>query len=222
MKQLIPLIGKEFLLDWKNKISSAGVLLFVFSVCMVIYMSLLQQGALDKFEVKYWNIFYWITILFTSSNAITRSFSQENSNRFLYYYQLVNPQWLIVAKQLYHFLELLILALVAFVLFSMFFKSPVQNLGVFMICILSGTAGFTLLFTMIAAIASKAVNNGLLMTILGFPIVIPLIIFIMRLCRESFSDQLSDNFVQNLAVVLLLNLVIFLMSFVLFPYLWRD
>jgi heme exporter protein B len=58
--------------------------------------------------------------------------------------------------------------------------------------------------------------------ILGFPVIMPLLITMVRFTRSAMDGlSLSDNGL-NLLVLLVLNIAFLVLSLVLFPYLWRD
>ena len=75
---------------------------------------------------------------------------------------------------------------------------------------------------MMSAIAAKAQNNFTIMAILAFPIIMPLLIVIIRLSMSVINGM---DFYYNLkffAVLFLLDIIIIILAYLLFPYLWKD
>ncbi len=215
------LIKKEALMELRNKYALAGLLLYVFSTIFVLYLALSNQGAAKNIEVKYWNVLFWIVILFASINTITKSFVHENSNRYLYYYSLISPVLIITSKLIYNVLLMLVISILSVTLFAVVLGTPIKNFPLFFVVMLLGSIAFSFLFTLLSSIASKA-GNASLTAILGLPLMVILIMYLMRLSRECFFLEHSENLWINLSILCLFNFVLFVLSLILFPYLWRD
>jgi heme exporter protein B len=75
---------------------------------------------------------------------------------------------------------------------------------------------------MVAGIVSKANNNAALLAILGFPLLFPLLSIIIQ-CSMNAINGFDWIVNQQLFIVLIsLNLITVLLSYLLFPYLWRE
>jgi heme exporter protein B len=86
LQQVKTLILKDIILEWRSKYAINGILLYVVSTVFVCYQ------AFKSVDTATWNALFWIIMLFASINAINKSFVQENPNRQLYYYSLVDPE----------------------------------------------------------------------------------------------------------------------------------
>jgi heme exporter protein B len=76
--------------------------------------------------------------------------------------------------------------------------------------------------TFVAGIAFKSEGGVGLVAILGFPIIMPLLITIVRHSTAALEGASTTANGLNLMVLLVLNVVSFVLSYVLFPYLWRE
>jgi heme exporter protein B len=85
----------------------------------------------------------------------------------------------------------------------------------------AGGLSLSLVFTFLAAIAAKAQQNAAIMAILGFPIIIPELIILMKLSGAAFSSQSSIPLLPLLLLAAMDGLVV-LLSVILFPFLWKD
>ncbi|MGB1247620.1 MAG: heme exporter protein CcmB [Chitinophagales bacterium] len=222
LQQAYHLFRKELLTEFRLKYAIGGILLYVASSVFVIYFSVLYQNAIEHITPVLWSVFFWLVVLFAVVNAATRSFSQESNGRQLYYYTLASPQAFILSKLLYNFIVSLVLSVLSLLIFSTMLGNPVERNMLFFIAVLLGSTSYSFLFTLISAIAAKAGNSSTLSVVLGFPIVIPLLIFIVKLSREAFWTDLSSNFENNLFILLGFNVILVILSLILFPYLWRD
>ncbi len=214
---------KDLLIEFRNKYVLGGVLLYVFSSVMVIFFALQYNDSLRDIEAPIWSILFWLIILFSSVNAVANSFFREPQGRFYYYYWTITPQALILAKLIYNFIFTLLLSSLTFLIFTAMISSPIVNYEVFFLTVLLGGTGYSFLFTTMSAIASRAGNNATLLAVLGFPLVIPLIIFLTRLSTACMgSDGFTDEVSKNLLLLLALNIMQPVLALVLFPYIWRD
>ena len=90
------LLRKEFVIEFRQRYAISGIFLYVFSMVFVVYT------ASIKVQPQVWNILFWLIVLFASINAVVKSFVQESGARQLYYYQLVHPVILVLAKIVYN------------------------------------------------------------------------------------------------------------------------
>jgi heme exporter protein B len=75
---------------------------------------------------------------------------------------------------------------------------------------------------MISAIASKAGNNGTLMAILSFPVIIPLLMLVIKLSKNAMDGLDRSVSLKEIGVLFAINAIVIVISLLLFPYLWRD
>jgi heme exporter protein B len=218
------LFKKEIVLEWRSKYAFNGVLLYVVSTVFVCYISFhLTPGFTGSqgYSVV-WNVLFWIIILFASVNAIAKSFIQENKGRLLYYYSIASPQAIILSKTIYNILLMSLLSLLALVVYLLFFPNTIGDPFFYFLAVLLGSVSFSTVFTMISAIASKAGNNGTLMAILSFPVIIPVILLLIRISKSAMDGIDRSLNYGNVGVLCAINVIVVATSLLLFPYLWRD
>jgi len=218
------LLKKEILLEWRSKYAFNGVLLYVVSTVFVCYISFhLSPGFSGSAGYPIvWNILFWIIILFASVNAIAKSFIQENKGRLLYYYTIASPQAIILSKTIYNILLMSLLSVLALVVYLLFFPNDIGDPLFYFLAVLLGSISFSTVFTMISAIASKAGNNGTLMAILSFPVIIPVILLLIRISKSAMDGVERSLLYGNIGILFAINIIVIATSLLLFPYLWRD
>jgi heme exporter protein B len=140
----------------------------------------------------------------------------------LYYYSLANPRAVIIAKAIYNTLLLLVLTLLTYGFFSFVAGNPIRDQGLFLLAIFLGSTGFALTFTFISGIAAKADNRATLMAILGFPLVIPILLTLLKLGMQAIGLVPDDSLNSDIATLVGIDLVLIAFSLLLFPFLWRD
>lgn len=203
------------MLEIRQQYSFYGVLLYIGATIFVLYM------AIETPESNVWNGLFWVIQLFISINAVAKSFLQENRGRMLYFYSIAGPRDFVLAKLLFNSLLMLFMSLLSLLLFSLFFGNPMQKAGAFIGLVLLGGWSLSLVFTFLAAIAAKAQQNAAIMAIMGFPIIIPQLLLLMRLSNAAF-DQTTTIPVMTVLLLVALDLMVILLAVILFPFLWKD
>jgi heme exporter protein B len=217
MKEVRNLIAKELKLEWKQKYAFNGLLLYVVSTIFVCFLSFKQI-----IDPPTWNALFWIIMLFAAVNAIAKSFLTESVGKQLYFYSIASAQAVIISKIIYNLGLMMVLSIINLIFYSLFIGNMVQDMPMFIVGLLLGSAGFASVMTMISAIASKAGSNSTLMAILSFPILIPLLITIIRFSKNAMDGlDWSVNY-KFLIILIALNVLTVALSYLLFPYLWRE
>lgn len=215
-KEIYLLIRKEMLLEWRQKYALSGILLYVLSTVFIVFIASVDP----KREV--WNSLFWIIVLFASVNAVTKSFVQENGNRQLYYYSLVNPIAILLSKVIYNTLLLLLLSFLSWAAFTFVSGGQVKDTWQFLAALFLGSAGFSVTFTFISAIASKAKNSATLMAVLGFPLIIPVLLLLLKISANALRLMNDTNVGGDMWLLVGIDLALLGVGIFLFPFLWRD
>lgn len=216
-RQYRRLVIHEFTLEMKNKQAITSLLVYSLASIYISYLSYSQQ--LDPVS---WNALFWIIMLFAATNAIARSFLQESRGIQLFNYLLMNPANVILAKTSYNILLLTILGLVNLLAFSLFFDLPIHDKMQFLIGLIMGSFGLSSILTLVSGIVSRAQSNAALVAILGFPLLFPLIITIIKFTQNAIEGQDWSYNQPYFLLLIALNSMIVLLSYLLFPYLWRE
>lgn len=181
----------------------------------VLYM------AIESPDNETWNGLFWIIQLFISINAVAKSFLQESRNRMVYYQTIASPQDFILAKLLFNTVLMLVMSVLSFVLFALFMNFPVQRMGLFVGTVFLGGWSLSLVFSFLAAIASRAQQNAAIMAILGFPIIIPQLLILIRISSTVFSYRVAVA-PANILILFFSDMLVILLAIILFPFLWKD
>lgn len=217
LAQIKALLYKELTLEWRNRYALNGLLLYVVSTVFVCYLSFRQITS-----VPVWNALFWIIMLFASINAVGRSFIQEHKGRLLYFYSTCSPQAFVLAKMVYNAIIMWVIGLLGYIIYFLFIGDLVQDHLMFALALWLGSTGFALILTLMSAIASKTDNNLSLMAILSFPVQLPFLITLIKFSKNAV-DGLDPSISYPLITVLAMIIVIVVaLSYLLFPYLWRD
>jgi len=211
------LLKKDILLELRQKHTFYGILLYIASTIFVLQLSV------SDLESNVWVGLFWVIQLFVCVNAVAKSFLQESKGRMLYYYSIASPAEFIIAKMIYNIVIMLFMSLLSLVLFFIFLNNPVSNTSQFVGIVLLGGGSISLVFSLMSAIAAKAQQNAALVAILGFPVILPQLMLLMRISKTAFNEVFREGVVLQLTGLIIgLDGLIIAMAIVLFPYLWKE
>jgi heme exporter protein B len=140
----------------------------------------------------------------------------------LYFHGLISPQKLIIAKSVFSTILNLVISFVALLFYSLVMGNPVQNMGYYCVVLVLASIGFAFTFTMVSAISQKSGNGNLLMPILSFPVIIPFLLILIKASKKAMDGLDASLIYTDLLLLLSLNALIGMLSFVLFPFLWKE
>jgi heme exporter protein B len=172
-------------------------------------------------EEEVWNGLFWMIQLFICINAVAKSFLQESRGRMLYFYSIAGAKDFILAKLLFNSVLMVVMSVVSLVLFLLL-GNPLTYFLKFLLLACLGGWSLSLVFTFLAAIAARAQHNAAMMAILGFPLIIPQLLLLMRISNTAFSNVYQAGLWQMVAVLIGLDLLVIMLSIILFPFLWKD
>ena len=214
------LVKKEMQIEWRQRYAIHGLLLYLASTIFVCYLSFkAKQHVINPIT---WNTLFWIIILFIAINAIGKSFTQESSQRNLFYFTLVSPEAVIYSKIIYNSLVMIGVSLIGILFYSWVMGNPVGNMPLYILSILLGSIGLASTLSLMAGIAAQAENSATLMAVLSFPIIIPLLLLLLKLSKSAMDGiSIQENW-DEIAILGALNTIVVVLSGILFPYIWRH
>ena len=204
------------MLEIRQQYTFYGILLYVASTIFVLYLAMGQP------EAEVWNGLFWMIQLFICVNAVAKSFLQESRGRMLYFYSIAGARDFILAKLLFNILLMMVMSLVSWLLFRLLMGNVLENTGKFIAIACFGGLGLSLVFTFLSAIAARAQQNAAIIAILGFPLIIPQLLLLMKLSNVAFSDVIQGSLLQIVLFLAVFDVLIVLLAIILFPFLWKD
>jgi heme exporter protein B len=186
-KHIVALFKKDLLLEIRQQYTFYGILLYVASTIFVLYLAMGQP------EDKVWNGLFWMIQLFICVNAVAKSFLQESRGRMLYFYSIAGARDFIISKLLFNAALMVLMSITSLVLFRLLLGDVLVNPLLFTGIVCLGGCSLSLVFTFLAAIAARAQQNAALMAILGFPLIIPQVLILMRISNIALFSRGSGN-----------------------------
>jgi heme exporter protein B len=216
LQQTMRLLWRDWILEWRTRYALSGIVLYVLATIVLVY------SALIDIQPKIWNAIFWVIILFAAISAIVKSFVQESQSRQLYYYNLVHPLALLLAKIIYNTTLLFVLSLLSWAALSLLTGNPVKETGLFVLAVFLGSMGLSIAFTFVSAISAKAQNSATLMAILGFPVIIPILLTLVKIGANALRLIRDTSISSDILILVAINLVLLSVAILLYPFLWRD
>ncbi|MCO6497100.1 MAG: heme exporter protein CcmB [Chitinophagaceae bacterium] len=217
MKEVITLLKKDLLLEWRQQYTFWGILLYVASSVFVLYL------AMGAPQADVFNGVFWMIQLFICINAVAKSFLQESKGRMLYYYLTGSPLHFVISKIIYNSIIAILMVMISLILFFLLMKNPTADLWLFVWIAFFGAFSISLVFTLMSAIAAKAQQNAAIMAILGFPLIIPQLLLLMRISKAAFGEVFREGALLQMTGLLIgLDVLVIVLSVILFPFLWKE
>ncbi|HTE28300.1 heme exporter protein CcmB [Flavitalea sp.] len=213
---ILALVKKDLLLEIRQQYTFYGIVLYVASTVFVLYL------AMDQPEEKIWNGLFWMIQLFICVNAVAKSFLQESRGRMLYFYTIAGARDFMLSKLVFNVVLMIIMSLISLVLFQILLGNPLQHPLRFAGIVCLGGCSLSMVFTFLAAIAARAQQNAALMAIMGFPLIIPQLMLLMKISTTSFADVLQGGEISLMLLLGGLDLLVLALAIILFPFLWKD
>lgn len=210
------LLKKDILLEFRQQYTFFGVLLYIASTTFVIYLTMGQP------EDEVWNGLFWVILLFICINAVARSFIQEGKGRMLYFYTIASPVHFIFSKLIYNGILMILMSGLSLLLFTVLLGNPLQHGLLFFGISCLGGISLSLVFSFLAAIAAKAQQPSAIMAILGFPLIIPQLMLLMKIANIAFSDIVQNGLPELTGMLVGFDVMIIALAYILFPHLWKD
>lgn len=214
---LLTLIKKEFLLEFRQKSTLAGI--FVYIVATVFISALCFKKIIHPIV---WNALFWVIFMFIAVNVSGKSFMYDTKGKALFNYLYYHPREFILSKIIYNMLLMVVLSLLTFFFYSWFVGSMVKDMEMFLLTLLFSSSAFSGVLSLMSAIASKANNNISLMAILSFPVLMPLLLVSVKLSKHAIDGLAWSVSYKYLLILIMLNLVVVALATLLFNYLWKE
>tara|TARA_B110000014_G_scaffold59249_1_gene40039 strand:- start:736 stop:1398 length:663 start_codon:yes stop_codon:yes gene_type:complete len=219
MKKIFIIIKKDLKIDISQGHMFFSVALYLISSIFVVYLSF---GSLGIKDLNTWVSLFWVIILFGAITSISKSFLYESKNRNYYYYFLFTPTELILSKLIYNFIFLSLLCFVAFGFYSLLVGNFIQSISFFILFLFIGAFSISNCLTLISAISNQVRNNSAIMSVLSFPVILPILLILINVSKISASE-FSWNLVEDdIYLLFLLNIIVLVLSKILFGFLWRS
>jgi len=213
---IIHLFTQQLKLEWKSPFIIGGNLLYVIGAVFITYK------IFNEISPPVWVCVFWLIFLFTALNATIHSFSREQSESILFYYSFTNPVVLYLARVLFNFFFLMLSAGFLYFFMGLFLQNPIIEYDLFLIALLLTGLGLSIQFTFVSAIAVHTRQSNTMTSILGLPLIIPILMTAVKLSLISTEVIVDDGSDIDIMILSAIDMIMFGIAVILFPSLWRS
>ena len=214
------LIRHALRIEFRNKHGIAGLVVFSLAAVYTCYQATGTRASMES-----WNALAWVVLLFAAFNAVSRPWADDSENMRSFLLHTVSPQSWILARVIYYGLLLSGLGLVVFLGFALFlgvdhFRG--WNVLHFWVGIEATALALASLLSLLQALASRAGGGFGLVSVLGLPLMIPVILVSTRYGMDLMKGIVFWDTAHHLLFLASLTGGFVALGYILFPYLWRD
>ncbi len=220
MKAAFALLKKDLASEVRTRYAINSLGMFIVVVVSVILFSIGDEKITDYLTGG----LFWVVVFFTSMSGLSRAFvSEEERGTTLTLQLIARPESIYSGKFFFNVALIFSMNLIIALLFSFFFEMFIfKNILLFVCAFIIGNIGVAASSTIIAAIISKAGSKGTLYPVLAFPILLPLILTLIELTKQSMDgNSISESSVE-LAVLFCYDVVMVASAYLLFDFIWKD
>lgn len=213
---------KDLLSELRTRYALNAMLLFAASTAVAVSLGAQFLGTRrDDETLLLQSALLWIALLFAALNGLSRSFVQEEETRTALALRLAAPPIAVyLGKLLFNLVLLLALDVVTSLLFIIFVRVQVENIGLFISLLAAGSLCLTTATTILAAIIAKASFKSALFAVVAFPLLMPPLIIVIQGTALALAGAPWDEGLVHLRPLLSYTVTTFVASLFLFGFVW--
>ena len=169
-----------------------------------------------------WGAVFLIIFLFVGLNTVLKSFGNRHQQRQLFYYSYYGPTEIFIAKVVYNFALMLILAVALAVVLLLFSSNVIQNWPLFMTSLILGSLGLSVVFSFVSLLSLKSNNNSTIFSVMALPLVLPILLSMLKINAVALGLIIDTGINSDILLFLAIILVFFALSLLMFPSLWKS
>ncbi len=222
MKSVLAIVRKDLQMEFRSKESVAAMWIFSLLI-FVIFNFTFEISRLMMLEIAPGLL--WVAFIFSGMLGLNRSFAVERENGNLRHLALmpVDGGVVYLGKFLSVTIFMLIFELLIFPIFIIFYDLQLTlTMGWLIPIILLGTIGFTSLGTILSAVSVHTRNQQVLLSLLLWPLISPVIIWVVQLTGMVLAGELQSVFGALMLRVIVFDIIFFTLAYLLFDYVLEE
>jgi heme exporter protein B len=216
------IVWKDFVSEFRTKEMILSMCLFSFLVLIIFNFAF--GSALNNDRGMIAGIL-WVAFVFSGLTGLGRSFSMERDRGTLQGLILcpVSPWTIFLAKLIGAFLFTTVMEIITIFIFSVLYNISVLPFVVPLgLIVFLGTLGFTAIGTIFSAISATAKARDVLLSILFFPISVPVVIASVKSTGIILSGKSFQMIFPWLKILVAFDLIFLLVSYLTFAYILEE
>lgn len=210
---------KDMQTELRSRYAINTVLAFVGAALLLILFSL----KADQLPPTPKSGLIWIVILFAALSSLSRSFVTETERQTFDLLRIHGKSTeVFTGKLIYNFAFTLAVNICTFTAYIFLLGMPVADSVALVLTLLLGTLGLSAVATMLAAIVSQADRKGAIFSVLGIPLLFPLILILVRTTKAALLEGLTSNYLNDFWALFGFAGVSITAGILLFDYIWEE
>jgi len=222
LKKIWPIVWKELLSEIRTKEVVLSMCFFAFLVLIIFNFAFFSHVGSSSGVLSG---MLWVAFLFSGLLGLHQSFGSEKERGSLQGLFLcpVDRSVIYVGKMMSNFCFMALMEILIIILFSILFQVRLWPIFVPLALILFlGTLGFVFVGTILSAMAVNARAREIVLTIMLFPIVVPLTIASVKATEQILNGKGVTDIVGWLKILLAFDLVFFFVSYTTFGFVIEE
>jgi len=214
------LFKKDLASELRTRYAINSLVMFIVVTISVILFSIGNEKISDFLSGG----LFWVVIFFSAMSGLSRAFvSEEERGTTLTLQLIASPTTIFSGKLLFNLILVFAMNIVVALLYSALFDAfVIKNLSLFLYAFILGNIGIAIASTLIASIIAKASSKGTLYPVLSFPILLPLMLTLIDLTKQSMDTTTFSSSYIELAILGCYDVVMIAASYMLFDFIWKD
>jgi heme exporter protein B len=219
LNQGMAVLRKDLRIEFRTRYAYSALVMFAVTTLVTVSFSV-GGFALDTDIAA---ALLWIILFFSAMAGLSRTFVHEEETGTVTALKLAaEPEPVYLGKYFFNVALLLSLSILVVPLFLVMLNLDIAMPATFAAIIFLGSLGLAGASTILAAIVAKAGAKGSLLTVLAFPVLLPLLIGAISATRSTLSGVPMALVTPDLGLLLFYNGIAVVASLLLFEYVWND
>lgn len=219
LKNIKLIFLKDIRSELRTRYVINSLLMFVLVTISIIRFAIGDE----KLEDEILTGLLWISIFFSASGGLSRTFVKEEEKETSAALKLsAAPVEVFIGKLLFNLLLTFILNFLILILFIMITGFVIKNVALFIFILSLGNIGLVAASTIIAAIISKANSKGTLYPVLSFPVLLPLLLTVINATKLAAAGINTGEISGEIQILVSYTIVVITVSVMLFNFVWKD
>jgi heme exporter protein B len=212
-------LRKDLRIEFRTRYAYSALVMFAVTTLVTVSFSVGSFALENDLAAA----LLWIILFFSAMAGLSRTFVHEEETGTATALKLAaEPEPVFLGKLLFNVVLLFSLAILVIPLFLVMLNLSVAMLPGFAAVMMLGCMGLAGASTILAAIVSKAGAKGSLLTVLAFPVLLPLLIGAINGTRTTMSGAAPGLLRPDLNLLFFYNGVAIVASLLLFEYVWNE
>lgn len=222
IKKILVIIHKDLILELRSRETLFSMCLFSFLV-LIIFAFAFEKGFKDINHLIPGII--WVSIVFSALMGTGRSFSAERDGDTLSGLLLcpISHWGIYIAKMMGTFIFTSIMVVFTLMVLTILYN---QTLLPFLLplglIIFLGTLGFSIIGTMFSALSATISARHVILSVLIFPIAIPLIIATVKATGSILEGNPFSSILSWLKILIAFNMIFLFLSYLTFHFIMEE